>query len=121
MSCSLSFKISEQMAILRNHEYSPQTKGFCPNVSECRIRAYIYGNTNLYNITKQGLLINRECKNRTQRHSVGDSVNALKTVQSLFLFQYKVSSSREKSYCELKSREEILLRNFLLSKPVQLC
>lgn len=51
------------------------------------LSAYIYGNTNLYNITQQGLLVHRECKDRMQSHSVGDTVNALKTVQSLFLFQ----------------------------------
>lgn len=54
-------------------------------------------------------------------HSLGDSVNDLKTVRSLFLFQYKVSSAREKPYCELKTRGKVLLRNFLLSKPAQLC
>lgn len=84
------------------------------------LSAYIYGNTNLCNITQQGLLVHREWGVRTEC-SLGDSVYALKTVQSLFLFQYKVSSSREKSYCELKIREEVLLRNFLLSKPIQLC
>lgn len=83
------------------------------------LSAYIYGNTNLCNITQQGLLVHREWGVRTEC-SLGDSVYALKTVQSLFLFQYKVSSSREKSYCELKIREGVLLRNFLLSKPIQL-
>lgn len=61
--------------------------------------------------------VGTECSCR----SLGDSVNALKTVQSLFVFQYRVSSTREKPYCELKIREEVLLRNVLLSKPAQLC
>lgn len=51
------------------------------------LSAYIYGNTNLGNITQQGLLVPGECEDRMQCHSLGDSVYALKTVQSLFLFQ----------------------------------